>query len=272
MNFITFTEMLGSKGKNISKGVAAELNYTYFGDEELFNAANKSGFLNDFKKLDEKAPTLLEKFLSERPKIYLDRLQSIIFDEAQKGDTVFFGRGSQLLLNAFGCALHVLVTGSEEKRIQVVMERTRVKREVAGKIVARADHDKRGFIRFAFDEDWLNPALYDLIINTDKLSVESAVRIVVDAAKSDEISACGLDSIDLLARLSLQRKVESALLDMDINSSHIFMNVEDVDTIRLTGLIDLEEKKERIEKNIKKIPEVRRVINDIQVIQADSQG
>jgi cytidylate kinase len=272
MNFITFTEMIGSKGKDISKRVAAEMNYFYFGEEELFNTARKSGFLNDFKKLDEKGPTLFEKVFSERPKVYLDRLQSVIYEEAQKGDTVFFGRGSQLLLNAFGCALHVLVTGSDEKRIQMVMERKLVTREVAEKIVAQSDHDRKGFIRFAFDEDWLNPKLYDLIVNTDKLSVDSAVKMVIDAAKSDEIGACGLDSIDLLGRLSLQRKVESALLELDTNGSHVFMNVEDIDTVRLTGLTNLEEKKEKIEKNVKKIPGVRRVINEIQVIKVASDA
>lgn len=271
MNFITFTEMIGSKGENISKRVAAEMNYSYFGEQELFETAKKSGFLDDFKKLDEKGPTLLAKVFSERPKIYLDKLQAVIYEEAQKGDTVFFGRGSQLLLNAFGCALHVLVTGAEENRIQMVMERKRIDREIAEKIVAQSDNDRKGFIRFAFDEDWLNPKLYDLIINTDKLSVDSAVKLVVDAAKSDEIGACGLDSIDLLGRLSLQRKVESALLELDTSGSHVFMNVEDSETIRLTGLTDLAEKKDSIETNVKKIPGVRRVINEIQVMQVASQ-
>jgi len=75
-------------------------------------------FFDDVRKLDEKSPSLLEKFFSERPKIYLNRLQAVIFEVAKKGDAVFFGRGSQLLLHSFDCAFHVLLTGSKEKRVR----------------------------------------------------------------------------------------------------------------------------------------------------------
>ncbi len=270
MNFITFSEMIGSRGEDIAKQVAAELKYSYFGEEELSATASKNSFFSILQKFDEKGPNLFERFFSEKPKIYLDRFQSMIYDEAQKGDTVFFGRGSQLLLNSFGCALHVLVTGSEEKRIEVVMAQNTVGKEVAKKIVERSDHDKRGFIRYAFDEDWLNPKLYDLIINTDKLSVAPAVNLVVGAATSNEIGTCGIDSIDLLGRLSLQRKVESALLELDINRSHIFTTVEDIKTIRLSGLVNSLSEKEIVEESVRKVAGVIRVINDIQVLKVAS--
>ena len=40
-----------------------------------------------------------------------------------------------------------------EKRIQRVMEEKQAGREVAEKIINQSDHDKRAFIRFAYDED-----------------------------------------------------------------------------------------------------------------------
>ncbi len=227
MYFITVSEMFGTGGEKIARQVAKKLGYTFYGEEELFKAAEEMGFLKDVKQLDEKGPTLLEKFFSERPKIYLNRLQSVIYEVARKGNGVFFGRGSQLLLHSFDCAFHVLVTGSTEKRIEKVMAEKQVDREVAKKMVDRSDHDKRGFLRYAFDEDWLNPQLYDLLLNTDKLSIDSAVKIVVDAAKSDEIKACGRDSVKLLGKLSLHRKVESALLEAGIMNPHLFVTVEE---------------------------------------------
>jgi hypothetical protein len=48
------------------------------------------GFLTDIKKLGNKSPALLERFFSEKPKIYLDRLQSVIYEVAKKSDAVFF--------------------------------------------------------------------------------------------------------------------------------------------------------------------------------------
>jgi len=195
MYFITFSEMFGTHGEKIAKQTASTLGYDFLGEEELQKAAREMGFLADVKSLDEKSPPLFERFFTERPRIHLDRLQSVIYEVAKKGNTVFSGRGSQLMLNSFGCAFHVLVTGSLEKRIQRVMAEHRVSQEIAEKLIERADHDKRGFIRFAYDEDWLNPKLYDLVLNTDKLSLDSAVQMIVDSAKSEEIRACGIDSV-----------------------------------------------------------------------------
>ncbi|MCJ7786108.1 MAG: cytidylate kinase-like family protein, partial [Desulfobacterales bacterium] len=93
MYFITVSEMLGTNGEKIARQVATLLHYTYYGEEELFKAAVEMGFLSDIKTLDEKGPTFFEKIFSEKPKIYLDRYQSVIYELAKKGDALFFGRG-----------------------------------------------------------------------------------------------------------------------------------------------------------------------------------
>lgn len=265
MYFITISEMSGTHGEKIAKQVAKKLGYTFYGEEELFKAADEMGFLDDVKKLNEKGPNLLEKFFSERPKIYLNRLQSVILEVAKKGDAVFFGKGSQLLLHSFDCAFHVLLTGSTEKMVQRVMEENHVSREVAEQMIHRSDHDKKGFVRFAYDEDWLNPQLYDLLINVDKLSFDSAVKIVVDAAKSDDIKACGRDSVRLLGKLSLQRKVESALLEANVVNPHLFVTVEDSHAVRLYGMVNSSEEKEAVERVVKGIKDTRKIENDLVV-------
>jgi cytidylate kinase len=272
MYFITISEMIGTNGEKTARKVAEELKYTFFGEEELFEAASEMGFLSDIKKLDEKAPALLERFFSEKPKIYLDRLQSVIYEVAKNGNAIFFGRGGQFLLQSFGCAFHILVTGSMEKRIQRVMDEKQVGREVAEKIINRSDHDKRAFVRFAYDEDWLNCRLYDLILNTDKLSIDSAVKMIVDAAKSDGIKSCGIDSVQLLGKLSLNRKVESALLEAGVTSSHLFFTVEEPDSVRLFGIVNSSSEKEEIEKLVKKIKGIKNIQNELVVFTRSMSG
>jgi cytidylate kinase len=263
MYFITISEMFGSKGGQVAQKVTKALNYTYYGEAELLKSAEEMGFFSDVKKLDEKGPHLFERFFSEKPKVYVDRLQSVIFEVAKKGNALFFGKGSQLLLSSFNCALHVLITGSLERRIQRIMEENRVNREIAEKMVHRSDQDKRSFLRFAFEEDWLNPNLYDLVLNTDKLSIDSAVRMVIEAAKSDEIKSCGVDSMILLEKLSLQRKVEAAFLEAGFVNTHIFSAIEDGETVRLYGIVNTFGEKETIERIVKGIKGVKKVINDV---------
>jgi cytidylate kinase len=263
MYFITVSEMLGSKGDEIAHKVTKGLNYSYYGEAELLKFAEEMGFLGDIRRLDEKGPPLFEKFFSEKPKIYLDRLQSVIYEVAKKGDALFFGKGSQLLLNSFNCALHVLVTGSLERRIERITEEKKVDKEIAEKMIRRSDQDKRGFLRFAFEEDWLNPNLYDLVLNTDKLSTDSAAKIVMEAAKSDGIKTCGIDSMRLLEKLSLQRKVEAAALEAGMESQHTFYEVEDGETVRIYGIVYSLQEKESLEKLMKGIKGVKKVINNL---------
>jgi len=266
MYFITFSEMLGTNGEKIARQLAGMLNYDYYGEEELFKAADELGFVKDLKKLGEKGPTLLEKYFSEKPKVYLDRLQSVIYEVAKKGDAVFFGRGSQLLLNSFGCALHVLVTGSMEKRVERIVKEMNVEKEVAEKIVQRSDQNKRGFLKFAFDEDWLNPRLYDLILNTDKLSIDSTVKMITDGARSEEIKVCGTDSVRRLGKLSLHRQVESALLDAGVMHLNLYFTVEDTDSVRIYGLAHSSEEKEMIENIVKGIKGVKKITTNLAII------
>lgn len=272
MYFITVSEMIGTNGEKIAKQMALILGYSFYGEEELFKAADEMGFLPGVVKLDEKGPTFLEKLFSEKPKVYLDRLQSVIYELAKKGNALFFGRGSQLMLSAFDCAFHVLITGSMKKRIIQIMEEKKIGGEAAEKLIRQSDQDKRGFLRYAFDEDWLNPQLYDLILNTDKLGIDSAVKIIVDAAKSDEIKACGLDSVKSLGKLSLQRKIEAALLEAGLSSQYLYFTVEDRDAIRLYGLVSSLEKKEKVETVLKGIKEIKKISNDLTIFKPSSQS
>ncbi len=264
MHFITISQMLGTDGERIARKVANDLQYSFYGEQELFKAAEELDVLEDVKKVDEKAPPFLERLFSERPKVHLDRLQSVIYDVAKKGDAVFFGRGSQLLLNSFSCAFHVLVIGSREKRIERVMKEMSLSRAEAEKTIHRSDQEKRDFIQFAFKEDWLNFHLYDLILNTDKLSFDSAARAIIDS--TGEIKDCARDSVHTLARLSLQRRIESAFLEAGIPSSSLFFSVEDTDNVRLYGYTSSREEKGKVESVVRKVKGIREIQNEINIL------
>ncbi len=272
MYFITVSEMVGTEGEKIAREVAQKIGYPYYGKEELFKAAEEAGLLSDVRQLELRNPPLLEKYFSDKPKIYLDRFQAVIYDVARKGNAVFFGKGSQLLLNSFECALHTLVIGGTEKRIERVMEEHKVAREVAEKIIHTSDHDKRGFLRYAFDREWLDPQLYDLVLNTDILGADSAVNLIVVAAKSEEIKSCGVDAVKELGKLSLYRKVESALLEAGVLHQHIFFSVEDIDSVRLFGVVNSSEEKGKIERMLKRIKEIKNIKDDLVVVTGSIGG
>ena len=112
MHFITISRKLGSCGTEIANKVAENLGYKIVDTEAIEAMARKMGFLEAGEDVDEKPPSFFTRIFTQKPHVRLDRLNSVIYELAEQGDTIFMGRGGHILLKAFDCALHVRITAS----------------------------------------------------------------------------------------------------------------------------------------------------------------
>jgi cytidylate kinase len=268
MYFITFSRKMGANGSEIARRVAEQLEYHFYDTEAIENTAQEISFLKDVREVDEKAPSLFLRFFSQSPEVYLDRLHSVIYDLASRGNAVFLGRGSHMLLRSFKCALHIRVTGSLEKRIDNLVGRGWA-REVAIKATHQSDHERGAFIKFAFKVDWDNPELYDIVVNTDNLSVDMAVNTVLHIASSEEIKARSVDAMRSLEMMGLARRAEAALIEAGLEHGSSISVVEP-GKIELTGLVREESEKTETEKILRGVEGVRSIDNQIQVCYWDT--
>jgi cytidylate kinase len=272
MHFITFSRKMGANGSEIARQVAEKLEYNFYDTEAIEKAAREMGFLESVKEIDKKAPSLFQRVFSHKPTIELDRLTSVIYELAQKGDAVFLGRGSQILLKSFNCALHIRVVASLEKRVQNLLERG-FHREVALKAIEQTDHERGSFIKFAFGVDWENPNLYDVILNMDKLSVQLAVNIVIQMARSEDIKACSIDAMKSIEMMGLTHRAEAALIEAGLTygpaGAYVSVIVEEPGRVRLLGVVDDKTTKTRAEKIVKDLKGVESIENRIIVGPAD---
>jgi cytidylate kinase len=272
MHFITFSRKMGTNGTEISRQVAEKLGYHFYDTAAIENAAREMGFLEDVKEIDEKVPSLFQRLFSHKPAIELDRLNSVVYELAGRGDAVFLGRGGQILLRDFNCALHIRVTASLEKRIQNLIERG-MHREAASKAIEDSDHERSSFIRFAFKVDWDDHELYDLVLNMDKLTVKLAVETILTMARSDEIKACSVDAMKSLGMMSLQSRAEAALIEAGLTygpaGTYIQIQVEEPGKVLLTGRVDSDVTKKRAQEIVHKVKGVGSVDNRIMIAPAD---
>ena len=67
------------------------------------------------------------------------------------------------------------------------MEKDGVDEKQAVRHLRRNDEDSAGFIRSFFNMDWEDSNLYDLVINTQKLSVDTGVNMILESIQSPEI-------------------------------------------------------------------------------------
>lgn len=206
MIVITISRQLGSGGREIGRRVADRLGIPYVDQEIVSRAAAMAGVSEDaLSDADERRPTLLT-FIADllaryptavelgiptveiEPALGQDTfrrlIEDVIRDVASKGSAVIVGRGGQMILKGHPRAFHVHIHAPFDVRVKRVMERDALSRSEAERRVRESDRDRSGYIRTYYKADWQNPDLYALMINTAKLSTDTVVDLIVNAATS----------------------------------------------------------------------------------------
>ncbi|HET6461281.1 MAG TPA: cytidylate kinase family protein [Syntrophales bacterium] len=264
MYFITFSRKMGTKGTEIAKFVAKELQYNFYDTEDIEKKAEEMGFLDDIREINGKTPPLLKRVFSCRPDICLDRLNIVIYELARLGSAVILGRGGNMLFRSIPYALHVRVIASQETRVRNLMERG-YKREAAVIALQKSDHERESFIRFAFQREWDNPELYDIVLNMDKLTINTAADMVLCAARVDEVQGRTGDVINSLDMMKLAATVGTALAQAGFRSSYVSAFVNEPGKVRLTGVVQVPREKSTAERIAKGVKGVESVENGIQI-------
>ena len=268
MSLITLTQNLGSGGIAFARRVAEQLDMELFDDDRLQAEAREMGIrTEDLKSLDESAPGLFDRILGKKPDMYLDLMEAVVYKVARHGQGVIIGHGSQMLLCDFGCALHVRIHSSEKQRINNLMEENNLSRKAVRKLIRKSDSERNGFFKFAFHMDLNDPSLYDLVINTEKISRETATRFIVDLASAEEISTCSLTALEAMEKLSLLKKVEAELLKHDVNIAMLQFEVPENGKLDIHGMTTAQNEKDHNLNVIRGIPEIKDIRSEIVIAQ-----
>jgi cytidylate kinase len=267
MAIITIARQIGSLANEIAAEVARRLNYTLVDQIKLQEAAEAYGMLkSELEEVHEKRPTLVTRYLTMRHRAYLDMIQTITYQFARDDDVVIMGRGSTVLLSDVPSALHVNIFAPFKRRVEVVMQREGIGRSLAEQLVRDSDQDRAGYMRYLFDRDWMDPMLYDVMVNTAVIPREHACELIVDAAHAKELLDAHDQSLEILGTHILIRRVEEALLKAkQVNPRHISVTATAPGFVKLTGIVNSETEKLSAEAVVRSEMGVIDVENDLYV-------
>jgi cytidylate kinase len=269
MALVTLTHTVGSEAMEIARRVADRLDVEIYDDARLKEEALRMGLrAEELQGFNEKAPDWFERLWSNKPDVYLHLMESVVFEAARLGEGVIIGHGSQILLQDFNCAMHVLVTGQIEGRVRNLMHQMNLSREAAEGLIRKSDSRKRGFFQYAFHKNWDDPALYDVCVNPDKVGVERAAQLVYDMARSPELKACSIYARDALERLSQTKRIEAALLEMALRHAGLRVAMPEKGVAQISGVLYNHEDKGRIPEIVSRIPGVEKVELDVSMMPA----
>jgi cytidylate kinase len=115
---------------------------------------------------------------------YVRMVDLVIRGLAQEGQVLIVGRGGQALLEKHPGATHVQIVAPMDFRIGIIMERLGLNRRDAQSRVRASDRARFDYVRRYHNVDWLDPTLYHLTINSSRISLATAVDLIIATAKA----------------------------------------------------------------------------------------
>ena len=198
---ITIARQVGSGGREVGELVAKNLGIDYH-DKSLINmAAEKSGLSAEvLHNTDEKAtPSFLYSiamggmgmvpFTHGMPydtpindRLFV--LQSGIIEELAKSHScVFIGRCADFVLRDFDNVLRVFIYASPEKRAETIAKQNNISIGEAKNLATKLDKKRASYYGYYTSKKWGRSENYDLMIDTTKIGVEGAAKLIEEYVK-----------------------------------------------------------------------------------------
>jgi cytidylate kinase len=264
MPIIAMTREMESLGTPIALEVARLLDHEFLRDDIIKGVARayrvrEAGVVGAL----EARPRLWER-LGDRSRRYRLYLEAAVLDLALRERVVLVGRWSTLFLHGIGHAVRVRVCAPVAVRARRVMERHGIDEVEAIRRITAYDEGVRARMRQAFDRDWTDPRLYDLVINTEVATVETGVRQVLALAEAPEFQATAASRVELRdralaarVRATLKATAATSGVDVDVRAS--------AGGIKLGGVVTSEAEGEAAVNVARAVPGVDEVVSEVRV-------
>lgn len=108
----------------------------------------------------------------------LHQTAETILKLAELGNVILIGRGANIITSRLDHVFHVRLVSSLEKRLARVRDRHGFDERTAMEYIVRTDRGRQRYLKEHFKVDIENPLLYDLVVNTDRISCENAALTI----------------------------------------------------------------------------------------------
>ncbi len=189
MAIITISRQQGSLGDEIAEALASRLGTMVisrkYALDNFFGQINPGLLdrLNESAKFFETALPGSDRTYAD---ILVERIRALASESKDK-DLVILGMGGSILLAGFPGALHIRVTASETTRLNTIVGKYRITPQEASEVLNIADRKHKKFVRTVYGKDITSPEQFDLILNTDRLSVDECVDSIIELARKHDI-------------------------------------------------------------------------------------
>ncbi|HXD40862.1 MAG TPA: cytidylate kinase family protein [Ramlibacter sp.] len=211
MPVIAMTQEMGSLAKDVALELAHIGKFAVMRHEVLDNVAEKMHVPSSvISRLREGKAGLVERMTTDHQQVAVYTAKEV-FALAAKGNIVLRGWGTTCLLRPVPHVITVRIMRSFDKRVDWLMQHLELDdRSFAEAEIRRSDDAHAAKIKAQFGVTWGDPLLYNLVLNTDRVSVESCAQLILQLAGRPEFQETE-QSRAMLADLALSAAIRAAL-------------------------------------------------------------
>ena len=233
MPVIAMTQEMGSLAKDVATGLAESLGLAVMRHEVMEHVAGKMDVSHSLiSRLREGKAGLVERLKTDQRTLAIYTAEEL-YAVADRGNVVIRGWGATCLLRPVPHVVCVRITRSLEKRVEWLMADLETDDYAFAEAeIRRSDKAHAARMHEQFGVTWGDPVLYDAVLNTDRLSVETCVEQIAQLVRRPEFAETAQSSA-LLANMALSARVRAALKDdaatrdinitIDANKGHVVL-------------------------------------------------
>jgi len=185
---ITISREAGALGTTVARALGERLGWPVYDHEMLDRVGKEMGLDVDMVKLiDEKPMSWLEECIvalvsqyNLSHDRYMIRLTATVRSLGEQGNCVIVGRGANFLLPR-ETTVNVRLVGDQKDRVAHTQRKLNLSEKEAGRWVEKTDSQRQEFIKRHFGKEVGYPLLYDLVLNTSRLSADDCTDVIIAA-------------------------------------------------------------------------------------------
>jgi cytidylate kinase-like protein len=198
---ICISRTLAAGGEEIGRAVANRLGFLYVDEEVIAGAAARAGLdvahIADEEKrrpmfsglldhLYDTSGVLIAPVPSWTDGVSAEDVRGLIREAineiAGRGSVVIVAHAASFAVGPRSQALRVLVTAPQDTRATRLAAADGIGGQEAAKAIRRSDGDRVDYLKRFYGVAEERPTHYDLVVNTDTISVEKATMLITQAA------------------------------------------------------------------------------------------
>ena len=239
MPFIAMTREMGSLGKDVAASVAARMGKPVVYHEIIDHLANKMRLRKShvIRLLDGKA-SIWERLTTDKTSLSIYTADEILALAESGNIAVIRGWGAAHLLRPLPNVISVRVCAPVKVRVQRMMKRLNTDdAEFVTNEIRLSEEAYTAITRRHFGVSWQHSDQYDLVLNTERVSVEECADEVMALVKDPQFQDTE-ESTQTLANLALETHVRAALRAAPRTSKMRISIAADKGTVTLAGVVD----------------------------------